>query len=142
MKIRFILLFVGFVLLDQIIKFFIVDRIRHGYEGDSFFHLTFYKNTGIAFGIPFNGWLILIASFLIVGYLFWHYRSRLTEDYVLFGLIMVVSGAFGNAIDRIFRGYVVDYVAISVFPVFNLADVLIVVGVGFLLIQELLIAKK
>lgn len=60
-------------------------------------------------------------------------------------LLLVLAGGIGNLIDRLFRGYVIDYIDINnlfEFPVFNLADVFIVVGITILIIYVLLDGKR
>lgn len=98
----------------------------------NFFSFTFVKNTGAAFGIFGESTLALtIVSLVFVG-LFITYDILYHSDniwYVL-GLSMLISGAIGNLIDRVFLGYVRDFINIEIFPfVFNVADALITFGV-------------
>lgn len=142
MRRSFWLVFFFFVFLDQLLKYLVVTQIEEGAISSSLVSITFYKNTGIAFGIPFAGWLVLLLTVGIIFYLLWHYRKLLNQFEILLGLSFVFAGAVGNGVDRVFRGFVVDYVAISVFPVFNLADVLIVGGVIYLLLYESVLTKN
>ena len=100
-------------------------------------YLTFVKNTGIAFGLfkgsgATLGWLSLGVGALILAYLGF---VRVPAGRA-FALSLIAAGAIGNAIDRIGRGYVVDYLDIGpgLWPVFNLADALVVIGAGVLLV--------
>lgn len=109
-----------------------------------FFYFTYQQNSGIAFGIPLPQWLQLISSVLILGMLLYfafkhvfnnnHYRF-----FKLSFLGIVFGGAMGNAVDRLFRGYVIDFIYLYPIPVFNIADIGITVGLiilFFLVITE------
>ncbi len=98
----------------------------------NFFYFTYVKNTGAAFGIFGDSTMALtIVSIIFVALfvlydIFYHSNNMW---YVL-GWSMLVSGAIGNFVDRIFLGYVRDFVSIELFSfVFNIADVLITFGV-------------
>lgn len=108
---------------------------------------TFIKNTGAAFGIFQGGARILVWVSLIVGigiliYLSMNYRRVSLLGQIAFSLI--AAGALGNAIDRLGHGWVVDYVDINRtglaildnFPIWNLADSCVVVGVILLLLPQ------
>ncbi len=103
-------------------------------------YLTYVKNTGIAFGLfqgnsePL-GWLSLAVGIPILLYL-GYARSAVGTR---LALSLVAAGALGNAIDRIGRGYVIDYLDLGpgLWPVFNLADALVVVGVLLLVLEGL-----
>ncbi len=124
--------------LDLGTKHWITTKLSRGQSMEvipGFFHLTLVHNTGAAFGIgtkwsmPFFVVTSLIAL-AVVGYLF----IRLTpkEKYSFFGLILIMSGAIGNLVDRIRLGYVVDFLDIFIgkyhWPAFNVADSAITVG--------------
>ncbi len=103
-------------------------------------YLTYVKNTGIAFGLfqgnsELLGWLSLFVGVLILLYLGYGKSALWTR----FSLSLIAAGALGNAIDRIGRGYVIDYLDIGpgLWPVFNLADALVVIGVLVLLLEGL-----
>lgn len=109
------------------------------------FDLTFLKNTGAAFGLFQGGaqWLVWISLVVGFGLLIYMGRTRLPWlQQVAFSLI--AAGALGNAIDRLGRGWVVDYIDINRtglsfldnFPVFNLADSCVVIGVILLLLPQ------
>ena len=82
------------------------------------------------------GLRVLIMGF--VGYML--YRSSPEEKFFRIGMVMILGGAIGNVIDQILLGYVVDYVyfhtPIWSFAIFNFADAMITLGVGFVLLQE------
>ncbi len=98
----------------------------------NFFSFTYVKNTGAAFGIFGESTLALsIASLFFIGVfvtydIFYHSNNL----WYVFGISMLISGAIGNFVDRIFLGYVRDFINIEIFPfVFNFADALITFGV-------------
>jgi signal peptidase II len=97
-----------------------------------FFYLTLVHNRGAAFGILKNQLLLFILSsiFAIILIYFNLKKSRnkkkLSSSDLALGLIL--SGAIGNLIDRLFLGYVVDFLDFRVWPVFNVADSAITVG--------------
>ncbi len=95
------------------------------------FHLTYVQNTGAGFGILAGrqNFFIIIAVLIIIGLLIYKYQA---PDHRLLDLALglIIGGALGNVIDRIFLGYVVDYLDFRIWPVFNLADAMIVIGSG------------
>ncbi|MFA5829029.1 MAG: signal peptidase II [Candidatus Gracilibacteria bacterium] len=124
------------VILDQFLKwtaqmywqkpFFLLPGISLRYE----------QNTGIAWSIPLpytiliilNLVLIVILPFFIANY----FNLRLPKAQIIMSMIM--AGAFGNIIDRLFRGYVIDYISVGSFPVFNLADSLLTISIFLILV--------
>lgn len=99
-----------------------------------FFHITYILNRGAAFGILENQrWLfLLMAGLLFVLYGIFH-RNVPSCWQARCGVGMLLGGALGNALDRGIRGAVVDFFDFRVWPVFNIADIGIVVGVCLLL---------
>lgn len=112
---------------------------------DKFLKLTYLENRGAAFGIFENKKIILmIITLLIIGfvivYIFKNYKSLVSFEKVIYGLLL--GGALGNLIDRIFRGYVIDFISVRLpfnydFPVFNVADIAVVVSCILLVIFSL-----
>jgi len=104
----------------------------------NFFSLEFYQNRGIAFGIPmlpgvFYFLTCLIFIFLVIaGLNFW----RQEKYFALSGIFLIFFGALSNLIDRLRFGYVIDYLNLAFWPVFNLADVIIFGGVLILIVQS------
>ena len=113
-----------------------------------FFYLASHQtNSGIAFGIPLPTFIQIAGSLMILVLLFSFGRDQifgaktggLTKP-VLFG--MVIGGALGNLVDRITQGYVADFIVLKPFPVFNVADVGITVGLSLLFLLFLLESKQ
>ena len=99
-----------------------------------FFHITYILNRGAAFGILENQqWLfLLIALALFLGYI--ALRRKLPHSpWVYGGVGLLLGGALGNVLDRALRGAVTDFFDFRIWPVFNVADIGIVVGVILLL---------
>ncbi|MGN0948839.1 MAG: signal peptidase II [Megasphaera sp.] len=99
-----------------------------------FFHITYILNRGAAFGILENQqWLFLVIA-LILFLLYALFHKKLPHSpWVYGGTGMLLGGALGNALDRTLRGAVTDFFDFRIWPVFNVADIGIVVGVMLLL---------
>ncbi len=138
------------VLLDQGTKLWALASLKPIHSMtvlDGILDLTFVENRGVAFGM-FSGqrWLILLLTAAIAGGLFYFYRSLPKEKkyhQVRGTLLLILAGAIGNIIDRVFRGYVVDFFEFTFFdwPVFNVADIYVVTGVILLAIQIMFVMK-
>ena len=122
------------VFFDQSAKFLIVKNFKISQSFPIFnniFHLTFVKNTGAGFGIlkEFNPFLILI-SLAVIGIIFYYYK-KIKENEILLQIIVafVLGGTMGNLIDRINLGYVIDFLDFRIWPVFNIADSFISIGI-------------
>ncbi|MBI4398073.1 MAG: signal peptidase II [Candidatus Omnitrophica bacterium] len=100
------------------------------------FYLTLVRNTGIAFGFFHGGSPLLFAAIvvgiLVLSLLAFSMRSESFSRRLALGFIL--GGAVGNLTDRLTRGAVVDFLDFRIWPVFNVADSLITVGVGILII--------
>ena len=138
------------ILLDQGTKLWALGSLKPIHNMtlvEGFMDLTFVENRGVAFGM-FSGqrWFILVLTVVIVGILVYFYRTLpAKKEYtpVRASLILVLAGAIGNIIDRVFRGYVVDFFEFTFFdwPVFNVADIYVVVGVILMLFLILFVVK-
>lgn len=100
------------------------------------FVLRYAENPGIAFGVrlpsPFQE-VLIICALVLVGFV--AIRATATISRIAYGL--VVGGALANVVDRFMDGTVTDYIAIGSFPVFNVPDSCISVGVALLLVESL-----
>jgi len=112
-----------------------------------FFYLAPHQtNNGIAFGIPLPTVIQIVGSLFILGLLFAFGRDQIFKakgGYLkpaLFG--MVIGGALGNLVDRVSQGYVADFIVLKPFPVFNVADIGITVGLSLLFLLFLLESKQ
>lgn len=100
------------------------------------FHLTHIKNTGAAFGILSGQYYLLLGVGILVMIAIIGLRKRVAKDSLILnaGMGLIFGGSFSNVLDRLVHGGVIDYLDFRVWPVFNLADVAINVGVLLLLI--------
>ena len=108
---------------------------------DNFFYLTNVRNYGAAWSILTGSriMLIIVTILIMIGLYYFFIRKEKLKNYekVIYGFLY--GGIIGNLIDRIFRGYVIDYLEFYIFgysfPVFNLADILIVISMFFIIIS-------
>ncbi len=121
------------ILIDQILKLMTVNYLKEPIEViPNFFQLYYLKNFGVGFSM-LNGNKILILL-ISIALLYFVIKMLIDQDYIKYRipLLMILAGGLGNLIDRIFRGFVVDYLDFQIFnydfPVFNFADVLLVIG--------------
>lgn len=106
---------------------------------------SYVENTGAAFGIMKDmRWFFIFITFMLIIILFLLFKKTYYKNaFMRIGVIFVISGAIGNLIDRIFLGYVVDFIDFYIinFPVFNIADCFVCVGAVMLCIHYLFIEK-
>lgn len=139
------------VVLDQITKWIVVKNMEL-YEQitivKDFFYLTSHRNKGAAWGI-LEGKMIffyIVTTIVIIGVIFYMQKYARENKLLAISLSFILGGAIGNFIDRIFRGEVVDFLDFIIFnydyPIFNVADSSLVVGVILVLIATFLDEKK
>jgi signal peptidase II len=139
------------VVLDQLTKF-IVHSTMNLYDSIQvvpyLLNFTYIRNEGIAFGIYFQGaeTIFIVLPILITIYLFYLLKSEEFQDkFSQIALFLIIAGAVGNIIDRIFRGYVVDFIDFHLIGmhwyVFNIADSSVTIGLIFLLYSSIIINK-
>lgn len=128
---------------DQVIKYFVVTNLQPvGSVSviDNLFKLTYVENRGVAFGMFSDmRWLfIAVTSILLAAVIFFMFKKKPHSKMFYISVALIIGGGIGNLIDRIFYGYVIDYLSISFFPpVCNFADYCITVGTVLLLIYLL-----
>lgn len=149
-KITIIALFAFFI--DQIVKLLAASCLTSISLIPGFFSLIYAKNEGVAFSMFWgNRWFIIIISILLILFLIYTIKKEYIEKNensnfknITYGIL--IGGIFGNLFDRIFRGYVIDYIALNLFgysfPIFNLADVAITFGVVLLIIDNIKESKN
>jgi signal peptidase II len=118
--------------LDQLTKFIITRNLFYHQSVPVIphvFHLTLIFNQGAAFGILKNQTpLFIFTSFLAVILIFLALKENRQGKLYPLALSFILAGALGNLIDRLFFGYVIDFLDFRVWPVFNIADSAITVG--------------
>ena len=122
--------------------FFLSDRwLKHFSLGGldfviipKFLNFHFFANRNIAFSLPLEGvWLTIVIALIVSLLVFYFFRIySYSNKLTLFGLGAIITGALSNLSDRLFFGFVIDYLDLSHFTIFNLADILIVSGTIFL----------
>ena len=138
-------------IIDQISKF-IVHKYMNLYDSINIIpyllDFTYIRNEGIAFGIYFEGGKIffIILPIFITIYLFYLLKNEEFQDkQSQIALYLIIAGAIGNIIDRIFRGYVVDFIDFHInglhWYVFNVADTSVTIGLIFLLYSSIIVKK-
>lgn len=127
------------LIIDQIIKYIVVASNCSISIIPNIFNLIYVKNTGGVYGIFQNSNFIFTMISIIVLIILFIYSKNITKDnktkQVLWQLIL--AGGVSNLIDRIFRGFVVDFVQMLGFGVFNLADACIVISAIIIIFLEL-----
>ena len=130
------------ILFDQITKF-IVEKYLYFKQVvviDNILLLTYVQNRGGAWGI-FNNiplLFVILIPLVIIAMIFYVRRSK--NKLEIISVNMIIGGALGNYIDRLFRGYVVDFLDFRIWPVFNVADIFVVIG-GILLVLSAILVK-
>ena len=131
----YLLVAAALVVVDQAIKAAVLAWVPlHALAAGGL--ITYVRNTGITFGfLAGANTAMIFVSIVALGALGWAMRTADRPSRI--GITMLLAGVTGNFIDRIVHGAVIDYVRIGGFPVFNLADSLIVTGIIWLLLTEL-----
>lgn len=137
------------VIVDLVTKVLFANYFEAGNNDivviPNFFSFTFVKNTGAAFGIFGDSTIALTIVSVVFVAIFVVYDIFYHSDNIwyILGISMLISGAIGNFIDRLFLGYVRDFISIYIFPfVFNVADALITFGVIFFAVYLLFYGFK
>lgn len=136
----------GIVILDQLIKVVVIKTIAPQQIVpiiQGVINLTYVRNPGGAFGIlsGYGFWVTIVTLVVSFSLLLMLFFGDIKDGLVRVGLTIIIGGAGGNLIDRLMRGYVVDFIDFRMFPVFNLADVAIVIGTGLIFLTLLKRAK-
>lgn len=135
------------IVLDQITKWLIVSKMEFGQSItiiDHVLYITSHRNRGAAWGIlQGQMWLFYAITLIVIAAIVYYIQKAAKGKKLLgFSLALMLGGAIGNFIDRVFRKEVVDFIHTFIFsydfPVFNVADSALVVGVILLMIQMLL----
>lgn len=142
--IAIIFLSIILLLVDQISKLIVIRSIDINQSIElikNFFYLTYTHNTGAAFSILTGQRIFLILIAIVILIILFNYirKNKVERKIEKIAFSLIIGGSLGNLIDRIVRGYVVDFFDVKIFgynfPVFNVADTFIVIGVLLLLIS-------
>lgn len=142
-KIKYIIGIIVILLIDLLSKHIVMKSISLNESIDiikNFFRLTYTHNDGAAFGI-FGGKtiFILIVSFFVLSYLLFElFRNKKANRTIDLGITLIIGGLLGNLIDRLYFGYVRDFLDFKIFnydfAIFNIGDTAIVIGATLFLI--------
>ena len=142
-------LFLVVIVSDQITKVLAVNNLSYGEElpVTSNFNFFLIFNTGAAFSMMSDGFIwqkIILIFFPVLVVLFFFYTTYFSEQkqtYFKLGICLIAGGAFGNLIDRILYGYVIDFIDLYVsnyhWPTFNIADSSITIGACIIIYHEI-----
>lgn len=139
--------------IDQLTKWLVIQNIEH-YQSISIIKLgeqeilnfTYYRNTGAAFSILTDHKLLLtvLTSVIIIVILFLLLSKRVKHPWMIWSLALILAGGTGNLIDRVTRGFVVDFIDVRIinFAVFNIADICAVIGGIMLFLSVIIVEHK
>ncbi|WP_257350168.1 signal peptidase II [Pseudalkalibacillus decolorationis] len=148
---RYYILGLLVIIIDQISKWFIVTKMSLGESImviPDVFYLTSHRNRGAAFGIlEGQMWLFFIVTIIVLIAVVYYLQTEAKgKPFLSTALGFVLGGAIGNFIDRMVRGEVVDFLNFYIgsynYPIFNVADSALVVGVGMIAIALLKDSKE
>ncbi len=136
---RFLVISFILFILDRITKILALKLPAEGlFCSKEIFGINLYINKGIAFGIPLPQIISIILSVLILITLI---HLLLKAKFNTFGLCLVIIGAFSNILDKLTYNGIIDFITIKYMPIFNIADVYIVIGLT-IVIYSLKTLKK
>lgn len=134
--------------LDQLLKWWAVQTLQAGPISviPQVFSFHYHENYGAAFGILQEKRIFLVLfTLLVLGALCWFLiRQKVTDKVLLSAIVLIAAGGIGNLIDRIFRGFVVDFLYFELinFPIFNFADCCVCVGTGLVILYILVLEPR
>lgn len=142
----YLILAIFLLVLDRFFKFLAINHYFDGFIsvfGD-IFGLSFAKNFNIAFSLPISGiGLNIVIISIVLGLIYYLVYSISKKEYSgVIWLLFMIFGAVSNLFDRLKYGFVVDYLDLQYFTVFNIADAMIVIGVAFLAYSWVMIDKN
>ena len=133
------------IFLDQLTKLLVTKLLQLNTPVvliKNFLYITLVHNRGAAFGMLKNQLLLFVLlSFFTILFIFYHLKSKKNSIILKISLSLVLAGAVGNLIDRLRFGFVIDFLDLRFWPVFNLADSALTIG-ALLLSWELLFNKN
>jgi signal peptidase II len=136
--------FIFAFLIDRLTKSWVLDHLDAPRKISEYLSLTFVLNRGISWGMFYseNDGTFLLIALAVIGLMIFlasFARKRWQEDHIIIGEVLALSGALSNLIDRFLYRGVVDFIALNyhtlTFPVFNVADACIVVGVFIMFVS-------
>lgn len=144
-KIRYLVI-LGVLLTDHLVKLLVRSTMYCGQTIPvigGIFSITYVQNRGAAFSLfTGRGKMIMVITFIALCIAVWYMEKHKNSHWtLLLSLELIIAGGVGNLIDRAVRGYVTDMFDMHFFPVFNVADIAICVGCGFLILYMFVFDK-
>ncbi len=126
------------LILDQTVKLYVEHNYALGTSIpviEDIFHFTYIQNPGAAFSIlEHQQWFFIGVNIILFCAAAWYYKRLSQENaWIRYGAALLFGGAVGNLIDRLRLGAVIDFFDFRIWPVFNIADIGICVGVGMMM---------
>ncbi len=121
--------------LDRLTKLLVINNIalNESIEVTNFFSLTYWTNTGIAFGFFQNANIVLtLVTIVVIGVICYYFKYLTKTKLSTVATSLILGGAFGNLADRFIYGAVIDFINFHFWPAFNVADSAVTIG-GILL---------
>ena len=142
-SIKMIIIVISLIIIDQLSKIYIINNFNKSI-GNEIIKIELAKNYGIAFGLNSGNSKNIIITIIVLMIVFIFIKNQFERIDVKTGIAisMIIGGGVSNLIDRIFRGYVVDFISVKNFSIFNLADIYIVIGWILFVIFIIKFSKK
>ncbi len=147
MKIKEIIIVVTVLAIDLITKYIVATNIELHQPIviiKNFFEITYVKNIGAGFSILQGQQVLLslIAGVVVIAMIVWLFKNKDENPILRYTVALMMAGALGNLVDRVYLGYVRDFLSFNIFgydfPVFNVADMALSIGVAILFLLTLL----
>ena len=135
----FLVIILSILFLDLISKF-LIQTFKPNLKIFPFFSIIFVKNFGAGFGIlQFQRTFLTIIAIIVLSVIMYYYKN-LKEKQTIIATALITAGTLGNTIDRIFHGFVIDFldffIATHHWPTFNIADCALVIGIILILFNK------
>ena len=129
--------------LDLLFKYLVSTYLTTVNIIDNFFSLTYVLNDGAAFSLfASRTYLLILIAIICLFFIIYELKNNLDDRVLSIGYSLVLAGLLGNFLDRLIDGYIIDYLSFKIlgynYPIFNLAEILIVVGIIVVIIKEIL----
>ena len=129
--------------LDLLLKYLVSTYLTTVNIIDNFFSLTYVLNDGAAFSLfASRTYLLILIAIICLFFIIYELKNNLDDRMLSIGYSLALAGLLGNFLDRLMDGYIIDYLSFKIFtynfPIFNFADILIVVGIIIVIIKEIL----
>ena len=129
--------------IDLLLKYLVSTYLTTVNIINNFFSLTYVLNDGAAFSLfASRTYLLILIALICLFFILYELKNNLDDRVLSIGYSLVLAGLLGNFLDRLMDGYIIDYLSFKIFtynfPIFNFADILIVVGIIIIIIKEIL----